>query len=184
MILTLSKKPCVRPALVKLPGTASPLDLNVLGDSCGITEEWLKASCIVIYQANLSAARIKASRGIHHLRHSRHVLFALKFGGGISLLSLPAFLPPGSAGRQWYDSTRGAWTVISYMYVLEVTTGATFRVGVFRTIGTFVGALAAFICALIAKKNPYGLVVLATTCSVPIHYGMLFSRRAPIALVA
>lgn len=70
------------------------------------------------------------------------------------------------------------------MYVLEVTTGATFRIGVYRIFGTFFGALTAFVCTLIARENPYGLVALATACSVPIHYGMLFSKRAPLAVVA
>jgi hypothetical protein len=45
----------------------------------------------------------------------------------------------------WFEDFRGAWTVLSYMYVLEVHTGATLRVGFFRMIGTFLGAVAAFV---------------------------------------
>jgi uncharacterized membrane protein YccC len=85
------------------------------------------------------------SRAQHQARHSRHVLFALKLSGGISLLALPAFLPPGSAGREWFAEWRFAWAVVSYMYVLEVHTGAIFRVGFFRLTGTFIGALAAYV---------------------------------------
>lgn len=54
-------------------------------------------------------------------------------------------MPPGQAGRKWFEDFRGAWTVLSYMYVLEVHTGATLRVGFFRMIGTFLGAVAAFV---------------------------------------
>jgi hypothetical protein len=63
------------------------------------------------------------------MKHSHHVLFALKQTIGISLLSVPAFMPEGNAGRHWYDKSRGAWMVVSFMYVLEVTTGATLRIG-------------------------------------------------------
>lgn len=38
--------------------------------------------------------------------------------------------------------------VASYLYVLEVHTGAIFRVGVFRITGTFVGAVAAYVVGL------------------------------------
>lgn len=90
-------------------------------------------------------ARVLISQGFHTLKHSRHVHFALKQTIGISLLSLPAFLPLGNPGRSWYDSTHGAWMVVSFMYVLEVTTGATLRVGFYRMCGTFIGAVVGFI---------------------------------------
>ncbi|RSH85183.1 hypothetical protein EHS25_004990 [Saitozyma podzolica] len=128
--------------------------------------------------------RIALSHLIHLSRHSRHVLYALKLAAGISLLALPAFLPPGQAGRMWFEDFRGAWTVLSYMYVLEVHTGATLRVGFFRMIGTFLGAVAAFVCTLIAHDNPYALVTLATACSVPISYTILFTTFPGVGIVA
>lgn len=89
--------------------------------------------------------RVLLSQGFHTLKHSRHVHFALKQTIGISLLSLPAFLPLGNGGRSWYDSSNGAWMVVSFMYVLEVTTGATLRVGFYRMCGTFIGAVLGYI---------------------------------------
>jgi hypothetical protein len=99
----------------------------------------------LMVNAHDTVGRVVLSRCIHLAKHSRHVLFALKLATGMSLLALPAFLPPGYAGRKWFESSRGAWTVLSYMYVLEVHTGATLRVGLFRMIGTFSGAVAAYI---------------------------------------
>jgi uncharacterized membrane protein YccC len=64
------------------------------------------------------------------------------------LLALPAFLPPGTAGRRWYETTRGPWIVISYMYVLDLHTGATFMMGAYRLLGTFIGALAAYVVSI------------------------------------
>ncbi|CAK9786611.1 hypothetical protein CC85DRAFT_191085 [Cutaneotrichosporon oleaginosum] len=128
-------------------------------------------------------ARVLLSQGFHTLKHSRHVHFALKQTVGISLLSLPAFLPLRNGGRAWYDSTHGAWMVVSFMYVLEVTTGATLLVGFYRMCGTFIGAVLGYIFTKIAGANPYGLVVLCTAASVPIAYGILFTHVAPMAMV-
>jgi len=35
--------------------------------------------------------------------------------------------------------------VVSFMYVIEVTTGATMRIGFYRMLGTFIGAVVGYI---------------------------------------
>lgn len=82
---------------------------------------------------------------MHSSRHSRHTIFGFKLSLGIALLSLPAFLPPGTPGRVWFEDVRANWMIASYLYVLEVHTGAIFRVGVFRILGTLVGAVAGYV---------------------------------------
>ncbi|KAL7422678.1 hypothetical protein Q5752_001969 [Cryptotrichosporon argae] len=129
-------------------------------------------------------ARVALSHLIHATKHSRHVEFSIKQALGVILLALPAFLSPGSPGRSFFSLIRGQWAVVSFMYVLEVTTGATLRIAFFRTCGTFVGALAAFICVKIAQGNPYALVVLGTACSIPVTYLILFTSIAPFGVVA
>ncbi|ORX41135.1 Fusaric acid resistance protein family-domain-containing protein [Kockovaella imperatae] len=119
--------------------------------------------------------RVRASRFLHSIRHSRHILFSVKMALGVSLISLAGFLPPSTPGRQWFDTYRGAWAVISYTYVLETHTGATLRVGLLRLLGTFIGAVTAFILDLICRDRPWPMVVLLTACSVPLSYGILFS---------
>ena len=47
---------------------------------------------------SLMLFRMRLSRAIHHLKHSRHLRYALKNGIGVLLLSLPAFLPYNSQG--------------------------------------------------------------------------------------
>lgn len=89
--------------------------------------------------------RIFLSHLNHEARHSTHVLYALKLTGGISLLALPAFMPPDSDARRWFTAWRFGWAVVSYMYVMETHTGAIMRVGFFRLIGTFGGAVAAYV---------------------------------------
>ncbi|ODN99547.1 hypothetical protein L198_03391 [Cryptococcus wingfieldii CBS 7118] len=126
-------------------------------------------------QHKVVKTRILMSRFMHDVKHSRHVLFAIKLAGGICLLSVPAWMPPGYSARNWYHSSRGGWMVVSYMFVLEDTTGAILKVGFLRALGTFIGAVVGFVCVLIAGRNPYGLVVLATVCSIPISYNVLFA---------
>jgi hypothetical protein len=96
-------------------------------------------------QRSVLKVRVFISHCIHHLKHSRHGQFALKMSVGVTLLSIPALLSPDSNGREWYRTSRGAWMVVSYMYVLEVHTGAILKIAVQRAIGTFLGSLAAFI---------------------------------------
>ncbi|KAK8850420.1 hypothetical protein IAR55_004338 [Kwoniella newhampshirensis] len=130
-------------------------------------------------QHGVVKARITFSRSMHAIKHSRHVLFSIKLAAGISLLAVPALLPPGFSGRKWYDTSRGGWMVVSYMFVLEDTTGAILKVGFLRGLGCFIGAVVGFVCTLIAKQNPYGLVVLATACTVPISWHILFNTSTP-----
>ncbi|WVW80981.1 hypothetical protein I302_102972 [Kwoniella bestiolae CBS 10118] len=130
-------------------------------------------------QHGVVKARIMLSRLFHQLKHSRHVLFSLKMALGISLLSLPAFLPADHAGRKWYDTSRGGWMVVSYMFVLEDTTGAILKVGFLRGLGCFIGAVMGYVCAIIAHENPYALVVLATACTIPISWHILFNTSTP-----
>ncbi|WWC92171.1 uncharacterized protein L201_007125 [Kwoniella dendrophila CBS 6074] len=130
-------------------------------------------------QHRVVRSRIMLSQLLHQAKHSRHVIFSLKMGIGISLLSIPAFLAPNHAGRQWYDNSRGGWMVVSYMFVLEDTTGAILKVGFLRGLGCFIGAVMGYVCAIIAHDNPYALVVLATACTIPISWHILFNTSTP-----
>lgn len=128
-------------------------------------------------------ARVWLSKLFYGIKHSRHVHFAVKQTVGICLLSIAGLMPPGQAGRVWYDRSRGPWMVVSFMYVIEVTTGATLRIGFYRMCGTFLGCVTGYVCVLIAHRNPYGLVALGTFFAVPISYGVCFTHFAPMMIV-
>lgn len=135
-------------------------------------------------------------RAIHHSPHLKH---AFKNAAGVALLSLPVFLPPGSSGMlilwflthsliislgyKWFNASRGQWMVISYVWVLETNTGATWRTGYLRLAGTIIGIIYAYLCCLIAKTNPYGLVALITAADVPVTWIILKTAVQPLGVV-
>jgi hypothetical protein len=135
-------------------------------------------------------------RAIHHSPHLKH---AFKNAAGVALLSLPVFLPPGSSGaltprffthpliislgHKWFYAARGQWMVISYVWVLEINTGATWRTGYLRLAGTIVGAIYAYLSCLIARTNPYGLVALITTADVAVTWIILETTVQPLGVV-
>ncbi|KAG9082338.1 hypothetical protein FRC06_005114, partial [Ceratobasidium sp. 370] len=76
--------------------------------------------------------RIKLSRFVRRIQHSKHARHAVKNALGITLLAIPSFLPDGSPGRTYFKSFHGVWAIISFMYVLEPNTASTWRVGIMR----------------------------------------------------
>ncbi|KAJ9092812.1 hypothetical protein QFC21_006688 [Naganishia friedmannii] len=124
--------------------------------------------------------RIRLSKWISKAKHSKHNHYAFKLALGGMLLALPAFLPLGSRGRNWFTESKGQWALISYLYVLDITTGATFRVGIWRLIGTITGAIG----YLAARGTLYGLVTVMTVASLPIAWIMLYSTYPGIGIVA
>ena len=126
--------------------------------------------------------RLVLSRRIRRVRHSRHVKFGLKLATGVALLSLPAWLGEGAARTWWYEK-RGQWMVISFLYCLETSTGASFRVSLFRVFGTFFGSLLGYVIWVVSQGNPYALAFLETLASVPAAHFMLFTKAEGVGIV-
>ena len=89
--------------------------------------------------------RLRLAPLIRSVLHSKHLQHAFKNALGVGLLSIPAFFPVGSPARMAWEEIRGQWMVITYVWVLETNTGATWRVGYLRLSGTIIGATYAFI---------------------------------------
>lgn len=73
--------------------------------------------------------------------------------------------------------------VISYVWVLETSTGATWRTGYLRLSGTIIGAIYAYLSWLIARTNPYGLTALTTAADVPVTWIILKTTVQPLGVV-
>ncbi|RDB24188.1 Uncharacterized protein C26F1.08c [Hypsizygus marmoreus] len=114
--------------------------------------------------------RLVLSGYLRSVEHSPHLRHAFKNAAGISILSIPAFLPIDSPGYNWFKTYYGQWMLTSFLWVLETNTGATWRVAYLRLTGTILGALYAYIASLICQTNPYALVVMASFADLPISY--------------
>ncbi|KAF8599056.1 hypothetical protein BDV93DRAFT_477885 [Ceratobasidium sp. AG-I] len=113
-------------------------------------------------KAGVLQFRVKFSKFVRRIQHSKHARHAVKNAVGVTLLGIPSFLPLGSAGRTYFTYTHGVWAIISFMYVLEPNTALTWRVGMMRICGTCIGAVFAYVTWAICRSNPYGLVTMVT----------------------
>ncbi|KAF8892705.1 hypothetical protein BD779DRAFT_1436676 [Infundibulicybe gibba] len=129
-------------------------------------------------------ARLALSRCTRSLQHSPHLRHAFKNAVGVSLLSIPGFMPANSAGRAWFSSSYGPWMLISYVWVLETNTGATWRVAYLRLSGTVLGAIYACIASLICQRNPYGLVAAFALADLPISWIAIYTSFPSLGVVA
>ncbi|OCH95253.1 hypothetical protein OBBRIDRAFT_614539 [Obba rivulosa] len=128
--------------------------------------------------------RLKLSDVWRAIQHSRHLRHAAKNTIGVAILSFPAFMSANSEGRRWFTTYHGQWMTISYLWVLETNTGATWRTGYLRMVGTILGAAYAYVTWVIAKTNPYGLVSLVTVADIPITWIITKTSVAPLAVPA
>ena len=93
------------------------------------------------------------------------------------MLSIPAFLD-GNA-RQWWTTNRGQWMLVSYMYCLETSTGATLRVSAFRVVGTLFGVS----YGLFTVREPYRGRSIAQCSPVPPQWYVSTGNRFALAFL-
>ncbi|KAK9893742.1 hypothetical protein P389DRAFT_107891 [Cystobasidium minutum MCA 4210] len=121
--------------------------------------------------------RMTAHRSLESFKRSRHLKHAFKSAFGISLLTLPGHLPAQNSAFRWFEGVRGPWIAISFLYCLQTSTAATMRDALYRTIGTFSGAIYGLIGQKIAGRNPYGLVAVMTFQAFFTNYLIIFRPR-------
>lgn len=128
------------------------------------------------HQSNVVRWRIRLSGALSSVKQSIHIRFGLKLAGGVALLSLPCWL---SSARHWFLEERGVWLVVTYIWVLETSTGATILVSLFRTAGTIGGAVWAIVAWYICDQgNRYGTAVFIILAELPASYFIFYSKRA------
>ncbi|EPS37915.1 hypothetical protein H072_8348 [Dactylellina haptotyla CBS 200.50] len=95
------------------------------------------------------------------------VKFAFKVGAGAAVYALPSYI---SFTRPIYSHYRGEWGLVSYMIVISMTLGATNTSGLYRFIGTIIGASAAVFSWICFPEMPMVLALygwaLAFLCFV------------------
>ncbi|QRV99791.1 fusaric acid resistance-like protein [Ceratobasidium sp. AG-Ba] len=127
--------------------------------------------------------RIRLSKMIWRMRHSKHIHNGIRNAFGVGLLLIPAVLPAGSAGKRYFDTDYGVWAIISFTYVLESNTALTWRIGIWRLFGTTIGATYAYLTWVIVRQNPYGIVALVTAAEIMLTW-LVRSSTPGVGVVA
>ncbi|KAL0578438.1 hypothetical protein V5O48_003537 [Marasmius crinis-equi] len=147
--------------------------------------------------------RLSLSRVLRSITHSNHLKHALKNSIGVTLLSLPAFLPDDSPGMRDIrlcqpvtDCKSSSSTLCSILikvllfalgiYDWYVLTSNAFMSpsSLYMQSGTILGALYAFIVGMIAQRNPYAIVVLVTLAEIPASWIVTASSFPSLGVVA
>ncbi|UZJ51605.1 hypothetical protein CBS101457_000925 [Exobasidium rhododendri] len=128
------------------------------------------------HRSNVVYWRIRLSTALLTLKRSNHIRYGVKLAGGVALLSLPCWL---TEARAWFVSQRGVWLIVTYIWVLETSTGATIQVSVFRTIGTITSAVYAIAAWYICDQgNKYGVAFFIVLAQAPASYFIIYTKRA------
>jgi len=102
-------------------------------------------------------------KGLKGLRRDS-VKFSLKTGLGAALYALPAFIP---ASRPFFSHWRLEWGLVSYMIVMSMTLGATNTSGLYRVIGTLIGASLTVLAWILFPGNAPALAAFGWLISLP-----------------
>ncbi|KAF8682375.1 Fusaric acid resistance protein-like [Rhizoctonia solani] len=146
---------------------STPLNLETLSNLIDLPRRIL---VIQWNKSNVLHFRVWLSRAVRKVQHSKHARHAIKHAFGITLLAIPSFLPTGTPGRTYFVSQRGVWAIISFVYVLEPNTALTWRLGIMRLCGTFIGAVYAYVTWAICRENPYGIVIMLTVGEIMLTF--------------
>ncbi|TBU24665.1 Fusaric acid resistance protein-like-domain-containing protein [Dichomitus squalens] len=93
--------------------------------------------------------------------------YAFKVGMATAILAAPAFF---QETRPLFVEYRGEWALISFFVVISPTIGATNYMGVFRVLGTLLGATTAYLAWSAFPEDPYILSIFGLFYSVPCFY--------------
>ncbi|OSD02763.1 hypothetical protein PYCCODRAFT_1389411 [Trametes coccinea BRFM310] len=164
--------------------SASRMDLKACDGKPWTWKYWSNYISMLWSTERMLRLRVWLSKRHRALQHSSHWRHGLKNAIGVAVLSFPAFMPENSAARQWFQEWRGQWMVISYLWVLETNTGATWRTGYLRLFGTLLGAVYSYVASIICGTNPYGIVAMVTAFDIPITWIILETSVTPLAVPA
>lgn len=104
------------------------------------------------------------------LFRSSDVQFGIRTAIGAFCISIFAFIP---AFRQRFVSYRSEWALIIYCIMMSKSLGGTTMPAKWRFMGTFQGALLAYIIWRVSNANPIALALTGFILSIPCFYILL-----------
>ncbi|KAJ3110697.1 hypothetical protein HDU96_006354 [Phlyctochytrium bullatum] len=112
---------------------------------------------------------------------THEVRYAFKLALSTIMFGWPAFLLP-----EEFVDMRGAWGLVTLVVVLAPTVGGSITFGVYRVLGTLVGAVFGFVAWSVAPTDSASIITWLTLFSVPCWYIYLnsgFARFGTTALM-
>ena len=109
--------------------------------------------------------RVHVSSFLRSVKQSHHIRFGLKLAAGVTLFCIIPFLQ--NSPNDFWKREKGQWMLISYIWVLETSTGNTIRVLVYRIVGTVFGAVLGLIIYEISRGNVWALCVMVPVFDIP-----------------
>ncbi|KAG5356607.1 hypothetical protein CKK34_5978 [Yarrowia sp. E02] len=94
----------------------------------------------------------------------RDVQFGVRVGIGAAIFATPAYMP---ALQPIFYSWRGEWGLISYVVIMSKSVGGTTVTAWKRILGTFMGAVSAYLAWTLFPENEYMLALIGAAISYP-----------------
>ncbi|CDK26977.1 unnamed protein product [Kuraishia capsulata CBS 1993] len=102
------------------------------------------------------------------------IQFGLRVGLGAFAIALFAFL---DKTRDKFDDWRGEWALVTYCIIMNKSLGGTTMTVKWRFLGTFIGALSAYLIWDFFEGNVYGLALAGWLMCLPCFYIILYWKE-------
>ncbi|KAG5366998.1 hypothetical protein CJU89_1447 [Yarrowia sp. B02] len=94
----------------------------------------------------------------------RDVQFGIRVGIGAAMFATPAYMP---TLQPIFYTWRGEWGLISYVVIMSKSVGGTTVTAWKRILGTFLGAVSAYLAWTLFPENEYMLALIGAAISFP-----------------
>lgn len=98
------------------------------------------------------------------LLRRRDVQFGIRVGIGAAMFATPAYMP---SLQPIFYRWRGEWGLISYVVIMSKSVGGTTQSAWKRILGTFMGAVSAYLAWTLFPENEYMLALIGAAISFP-----------------
>lgn len=124
--------------------------------------------------------RLKLWKFLSELGNSFRLKFGFKTAFVVTFLATFAFIPKTELV---YKDYRGQWALISAAMIMTHTVGGSNLAGLYRVLGTAVGALYSYFSWIMFPNNALGLLMMISIFSIPCFYVLIASNYPKVARI-
>ena len=124
--------------------------------------------------------RGQAADALEWIQHSEDLLYAMKLGVAVFLVTWPAFVAPWNT---WYSLSRGLWAGLQLILVTEVSIGTSVWTFVLRGVGTTIGCIWGWAAVEARRGNPIVCATMIFVALFPCAYVQLGTKYPKAGMV-